>query len=88
MFEPKGLTEVLSAMTRNAPFKGFNFGRNGFEFKLISRPSDSWTAGDRPKGVEQCMKLSEPSVDIGYVRQDPLAVRNSSLMTSDECLES
>ena len=88
MFEPKGLTELLSAMTRNAPFETFNLRQDGFQFKLMSCSSDSWATGNRPKWVEQRMKLSEPPLDIGYVRQDPLAVRNTSLMTSDECLES
>jgi len=88
MFEPKGLTGLLSAMTSNARFEAFDLSQNRFQFELISCSSDSWAIGDRPKWVEQRMKLSEPPLDIGYVRQDPFAIRNTDLMPSDECLES
>jgi len=88
MFESKGLTGLLSAMTSNARFEAFNLRQDGFQFKLMSCSSDSWAIGDRPKWVEQRMKLSELPLDTGYVREDPFAIRNTGRMPSNECLES
>ena len=79
---------MSSSMTRNAPFEVFNLSQNGFQFKLMSCSSDSWTTSNRPKGVEQRMKLSELPLDTGYVREDPFAIRNTGRMPGDECLES
>jgi len=87
LLEPKKLTAMSSAVTQNAHFELFNLSQNGFQFELISCSSDSWTTGNRPKRVKQRMELSEPPLDIGYVRGDPFGIRNADLMPSDERLE-